>query len=175
MAIRRLTADDWEQYRDIRLDALRTDPDAFASTFERESAFDEDMWRGRISTGPDGRAMAAFIDADETGETSLGTAAVLFTEHHSAPMLVAMWVRPEARGAGSARRLVDAACEWAITQEQKQIVLWVVRDNASAIALYSKCGFAPTGATDTLPSNPCAEELEMIRDLDGSSIVEKRR
>lgn len=167
MTLRQLTSDDWAMYRDIRLESLRESPGAFASTFEREVAFDESEWRRRVTIGPDGRAMATFVDlADNADAPALGTAGVVFTEHHPAPMLVAMWVRPDARGSGSARRLVDAVCNWARDQGEQQVVLWVVRDNAAAISLYASCGFTPTGVTDTLPSNPCAEELEMIRSLD---------
>ena len=36
--IRRLGSNDAELFRDIRLEALRCDPDAFGSTFEAESA-----------------------------------------------------------------------------------------------------------------------------------------
>jgi hypothetical protein len=36
--VRRLVADDAPLFRDIRLEALRLAPDAFASTFEAESA-----------------------------------------------------------------------------------------------------------------------------------------
>ena len=39
LTVRRLTGDDVEAYRDIRLEALEIVPHAFASTLAREQAF----------------------------------------------------------------------------------------------------------------------------------------
>ena len=165
MEILELGPDDWQRYRDLRLEALRADPAAFASSHERELAFDETTWRGRLTIGPDGRPNATFVVADrERGD--LGTTAVIYTEHHEVPMIVAMWVRPTARGLGVGRRLVDVACDWVRHRDERSVVLWVVHDNESAIALYRSCGFEPTGKVEAAPSNPCANELEMIAALD---------
>ncbi len=155
---------DWVRYRELRLAALRADPGAFASSHEREVAFDEGVWRRRLTAGPDGRPNATFVVADpERGD--VGTTAIVYTEHHEAPMIVAMWVRPLARGLGVGRRLVEAACSWADARGEHEVVLWVVDDNTSAIELYRSCGFVATGEVDALPSNPCAGELEMVKTL----------
>ena len=47
----KMTPDDWERVRRLRLEALTESPDAFSSTLSRELAFDEDTWRARLS-GP---------------------------------------------------------------------------------------------------------------------------
>ena len=165
MTVRRLTADDWALYSDIRLSALRADPGAFASTYQHEIEFDEATWRQRLTAGPDGRPVATFVDEQPDVADPLGTAAIVYTEHHPAPMLVAMWVRSEARGRGSGRRLVDAAVAWAADRGEAEVVLWVVHDNTPAIELYRSCGFVASGRVEALPSNPCADELEMVKPL----------
>lgn len=158
MAIRALTADDADLYREIRLAALQADPGAFGSTYEREVAFDDAQWRQRLTT-TDEHQFRVFVE--EVDGRAVATAGIGITEWNAAPMLVAMWVRPEARRTGAARRLVETALAWAEGNGYPDVVLWVVRDNEPAIALYTACGFVPTGQTDTVPSNPCAEELEM--------------
>lgn len=158
MTVRPLTTDDVELYRDIRLRALAADPGAFGSTYEREAAFTAAEWRGRL-TGIGGRPAAFFVD--ELHGRVVGTAGVVFTESDSEPMLIGMWVDPTARGAGSGRRLLDAAVEWAGAQRASELILWVVKENEPAIALYEKYGFVPSGTVDQSPSNPCADELEM--------------
>jgi hypothetical protein len=41
---------EWQLVRDIRLTALRDAPSAFASAYQREAAFTEADWRGRLSS-----------------------------------------------------------------------------------------------------------------------------
>jgi hypothetical protein len=48
--LRRLAAADAELFRDIRLEALRCDPDAFGSTFEAESANPLSWFADRLGT-----------------------------------------------------------------------------------------------------------------------------
>ncbi|MEM7092438.1 MAG: GNAT family N-acetyltransferase [Actinomycetota bacterium] len=173
MRIQQLTADDWVRYRDIRLTALTIDAPAFASTHEREAKFDEDTWRRRITVGPDGRAMATFVEIDDGNDRCgdggndqpIGTAQVVFTEHHRAPMLVAMWVHPDVRRRGVARRLVQACADWARAKGEREMLLWVVRNNEPAIRLYESFGFRATGHTDTLPSDASVDEIEMLMAL----------
>lgn len=169
MAIRLLTADDVELYREIRLAALRTDPGAFGSNFDREAAFDEATWRRRLTVGPDGRPLAVFVDEVDNGEggaRAVGTAGIVYTEWDTEPMIIGMWVRPEARGLGAGRRLVEATVGWAVARNEPGVLLWVVKGNDPALALYRACGFTATGNTDTVPSNPDTEELEMRLALD---------
>ena len=39
----------WQTYRDVRLRALGTNPEAFGSSFEREVAFPDERWVERAS------------------------------------------------------------------------------------------------------------------------------
>ena len=41
ITVRALGEDDWQQFRDIRLMALRDSPDAFVATSDQEAALDE--------------------------------------------------------------------------------------------------------------------------------------
>ncbi|MGI9599205.1 MAG: GNAT family N-acetyltransferase [Acidimicrobiales bacterium] len=162
MAVRQYSADDFAHYRDIRLESLTADPGSFGSTHEREAAFDEDMWRARL-TGLGGRPAATFVD--EVDGRAIGTAGVAYTEHDPEPMLIGMWVRPADRGLGSGKRLVEAAVAWAQGRGAAEILLWVVNDNLAAIKLYERSGFVASGRVEALNSNPCSDALEMRLDL----------
>ena len=48
ITVRPLGEDDWEDYRSVRLAALRESPEAFVATVEQEEAYDEDFWRERM-------------------------------------------------------------------------------------------------------------------------------
>jgi GNAT superfamily N-acetyltransferase len=164
MVVRALTTDDYALYRDVRLQALVADPGAFGSTYERESTFTDDEWRERVVGGD--RLASFFVDElDDVEGLAVpgvaGTGGIFFSEWDPQPMVVGMWVDPAARGRGSGRRLLDATVAWARQTDATDVMLWVVQDNAPAIALYERYGFVASGKVDTVPSNPCAEELEM--------------
>ena len=61
--IRRATPADLGVVRALRLEALRLAPTAYGSTLEREEAFDDTVWAGRLQ--PD--AYPTFVWEDDTG------------------------------------------------------------------------------------------------------------
>ena len=79
--------------------------------------------------------------------------------------LVSMWVHPSARGRRVGEALVEAVVAWAVAGGAAQVHLWVTEGNASALRLYQRCGFEPTGETAPLPSDPRLTELGMLRRL----------
>ena len=48
ISVRSLGEDDWQDYRLVRLAALRESPEAFVATVDEEEAFDDDLWRERM-------------------------------------------------------------------------------------------------------------------------------
>jgi GNAT superfamily N-acetyltransferase len=143
--IRQLTGDDWAIYRDVRLAALTDAPYAFASTVEREAAFDEWQWRAQLDRA------TWFVALDGAPVGLVGG----FAEEDSADLhLIGMWVRGEVRGRGVAAGLVDGFLTWAKGQRPAGVVLWVADGNDRAQAFYRRYGFGPTGHRQPLPSNP---------------------
>lgn len=64
-------------------------------------------------------------------------------------------MRPDRRGQGIARALLDAAVGWARTKGFHTVRLGVTGTNAPAYGLYRKAGFIPTGdATPLRPGSP---------------------
>lgn len=99
----RVTEDDWETWRGIRLRSLRDSPDAFASTYEREAAYDEADWRERLRLGP--RLLVV-----EGGEpVALGGG---FPLPHGLAVF-GLWTEPAHRGRGHATAILDVVVAWA--------------------------------------------------------------
>ncbi len=160
--LRVLTTDDVPVYREIRLRALSSDPQAFGSTFERESSFLDETWAARLN-GIQGLPGVVHLAASETG-ASIGVAGVGFTpEEPTSAYLWGMWVAPEARGTGVSRALVAACIGWARSVGASGIMLDVKRDNAPAIALYVRMGFVHAGVVPG--EDACAGELRMTQAL----------
>ena len=134
-------------YRSIRLRALESDPDAFGSTFERESTFDDSTWQARIA-GFAGRSGAIFVarltaalQLPSTAATAVGVVGIGESATPGEATLWGMWVAPTARGRGASEQLLDAAARWAADRNIRTTSLWVHRSNAAAIALYERRGF----------------------------------
>ncbi len=159
--------DDVATYRSIRLRALSTNPEAFGSTYEREVTFDDATWRNRIGTFH-GRPGSVFLAADADGPTGIAGVGLEDPDDFdgvATAYLWGMWVDPRARGAGTADALVASCISWAHGQPTSRLMLDVVHTNNTAIRLYARLGFVRTGRVGGLPSNPCADELEMCLQL----------
>lgn len=76
--------------------------------------------------------------------------------------LVAVFVRPEARGSGVADALFSAAVEWAFGLDGvTRVRLYVHEDNRRAEGFYRKFGFVRTGGVVPHPGDPSKVEREM--------------
>jgi GNAT superfamily N-acetyltransferase len=67
------------------------------------------------------------------------------------------------RGVGIA--LAESIVDWARARDAARLTLWVTSTNEAALALYSRCGFRPTGATRAGAHDLIPVELEMAHDL----------
>jgi RimJ/RimL family protein N-acetyltransferase/SAM-dependent methyltransferase len=143
IAVRRAVPEEWEALKEVRLAALRESPDAFGSTYEREARADEATRRGWITgEGWDG-AVATFV-AEEAGRLLGMTTAHRPDAEPGTVWIFAMWVRPEYRGRGIGRTLVEAAVDHAQSLGAEVVMLRVTEGNAAATGLYASCGFIGT-------------------------------
>ncbi len=162
--VRRILGSEWRQLRQLRLAALAGSPDAFGSTWARESELPEADWRERARAGALGHVSATYVVEDGDGKW-VGLVTGLRTAEGGGADLVSLWVAPTARGHGLARQLVESVLAWATDQGLESVRLWVTAENQSARPLYERCGFVETGAEKPLPSNPSKVELQMERRL----------
>jgi GNAT superfamily N-acetyltransferase len=164
--VRRLRADEWAAYRQVRLAALAEAPYAFSSTLDGESARDEAWWQDRAANG-----VPMFV-AWQDGEPA-GLAGGFAVPQEELPLgvtrawhLVSMWVSPSARGSGLAERLVQAVAGAARADGATRLILWVTDVNERARAFYGRLGFRPTGARQLVrPDEPDHWEEERSLDL----------
>jgi ribosomal protein S18 acetylase RimI-like enzyme len=159
--VRKVTAEEWEIYRDIRLTALRDAPSAFGSTYAGEVTFTEQDWLRRITGSC--CLFAHLPEVQDRRPVGLGGG---YQETPGVAELVSMWVDPRARGRRVGEALIAAVADWARAEtEAKTLHLWVTESNKSAIRLYERYGFKPTGERQPLPSDPALSEFAMSLDL----------
>ncbi|MFJ5988658.1 GNAT family N-acetyltransferase [Lentzea sp. NPDC092896] len=133
MQIHQVMPDEWELWRDVRLDALASDPEEFGSTLAREQAYTENEWRDRAAEGLklvvlDGRPVAL----------------VAATAQPEGLYLYSMWVRDSHRGRGVGEALVRTVQKWAAEEGWKIVRLRVYDHNLPARRLYERLGFVDT-------------------------------
>ncbi|NML63519.1 GNAT family N-acetyltransferase [Massilia sp. RP-1-19] len=159
MAIRPTTEEDWEVLREIRLASLADAPRAFGVTYATAAANSEAQWRDRAAGRGPGRFVLAFVDGIAVGMAgAVVSSAAEFN-------LIAMWVRPEYRGAGVACALVEAVTASAITRGYSRVVLDVSPANERAAAFYRKLGFVFLPEWEALESHPevTVQKMEWVR------------
>jgi len=128
--IHQVRPDEWRLWRDIRLEALSSDPEEFGSTLAVEQRYGETEWRDRAAEG-------LKVVALDRGAVAL----VAATAKPEGLYLYSMWVRPSHRGRGIGEALVRAVLEWAAEEGWKVVVLRVWVDNLPARRLYRRLGF----------------------------------
>jgi ribosomal protein S18 acetylase RimI-like enzyme len=159
--IRRLTSTDAVAYRDIRLAGLRDTPEAFGSTFARESTQPLTWFCDRLSNSA---VFGAFQSSALLGVAGLAIREGEKEKHKG--LLWGMYVRPDARKAGVGKRLVEAVIDHARAHVEV-IQLSVISENEPARRLYAGLGFVEYGLEkDSLKQNGrYYDEILMAFDL----------
>jgi ribosomal protein S18 acetylase RimI-like enzyme len=139
ITLRKLTPTDAVSFREIRLEALARHPEAFGSTLETEEAQPLRWFAERLES-------STLFGAFHAGEL-VGVIGV-FVQHgpkrcHKGG-LWGLYVRPQARRLGIARKLMEAAIAHAGARVEL-LQLTVVSTNESARRLYESLGFIEYG------------------------------
>jgi ribosomal protein S18 acetylase RimI-like enzyme len=152
-------------FQAIRLAALKTDPLAFGSTYEREARFTFHDWIQRVNRW-NGETGIGYLAID--GSEPCGIAGGLLEESDRArAQLVSMWTAPAYRRQAVGSLLVNAVIAWARQRGAHTLTLTVTENNDRAIRFYERLGFATTGRTEPYPNDDRLRELEMALVLDG--------
>jgi len=150
-----------EDYKTVRLRALKDAPLSCGSTYERELQLTDQDWLARATRLTNGRDIGFLARTD--GKWS-GLALCLILESDATRgELISMWVAPEARRLGVGRQLIRAIEQWALSHGVKTLKLMVTSVNLSALDFYHSLGFAKTGRIEPYPNDSAIDEHEMTK------------
>ncbi|MEH6987423.1 GNAT family N-acetyltransferase [Cytobacillus firmus] len=143
MEIRLLRPDDAEIYKELRLEGLKKNPEAFGSSYEEEAGRPPEVYGERFKT-ENSFHYGAFEDGKLIGVVSLVRDTGLKMKHRT--NIYAMYVTESARKNGIGKSLVSKAVEKARSWDGvEQIHLAVMSENMPAKKLYASFGFEVYG------------------------------
>ena len=137
--IRRSDPSEAAAYRQIRLEALRRNPEAFGSTFAAESERPLEGFTERVTNCP---VFGAFQNDALVGMAGFMRREGAKDAHKG--MLWGMYVQAGSRKVGAGRRLGEAVIDFA-RQQVEILQLTVVSENQPALRLYASLGFIEYG------------------------------
>jgi ribosomal protein S18 acetylase RimI-like enzyme len=168
------------QYKDLRLQAVQSDPHCFSSTPEKEISLTYEQWKARLQSRDKITIIAAatLLSTERLSwqykwvgtVTVLGPnvlrqfgfvppktlAAVEGGKPGSHYLYVGLWVHPSHRGKGLAKRMISAGIDWIRAddaQSRRTAFLQVARNNHAAINLYASLGFLTYQTDEEDPHN----------------------
>ncbi|HVW43848.1 MAG TPA: GNAT family N-acetyltransferase [Amycolatopsis sp.] len=134
IALRTLSADDWAEWREMRLAALAEAPHAFGTRLaDWQGAGDvEERWRARL----------ADVDLNLLATYDWKPAGIVSGKLHEQGVVqvLSLYVAPFARGRGVGDELLRAVVRWA---GERRVMLRVLEGNHPAENLYRRTGFTP--------------------------------
>lgn len=142
----KLPLERWEEYRDLRLEALKNAPTAFEASPEEYTDKKDDYWYKKLKNYQ--RQEEIILFAEDNGQL-IGIVGVDFNsqiKRKHAVTIVGTYVKPKYQGQGIASMLVEAILkEIGHKPGVVKIDLDVNTENPAGIKLYEKFGFKIVG------------------------------
>jgi RimJ/RimL family protein N-acetyltransferase len=152
MTIRTLTPTDVEEYRALRLAALREQPPAFGTPTEKEEKLALEAVALRLQESEDTYILGAFSEDILVGTIRFSRFEEANEKHRG--FIAGLYVRPEFRRSGFARALANEVLVRAGQDTGlRRIHLTVVTAQDAAIQLYRSLGFCVYGTEREAFSN----------------------
>lgn len=136
-SIRFLKENEWELLKDLRLEALSCDPEAFWDTLEETTNFEDEYWFNLSQELTKKSGSRMFIC--ENAKTIIGFVYGI-RKDESNFSLGGLWITPKLRADGFGKILVQEVIKWAMKETPAPILkIWSPKD--STTNFYSKLGF----------------------------------
>jgi GNAT superfamily N-acetyltransferase len=153
ITVLRVIPEHWQHLRAVRLIALAESPQAFGQTLAQAFAMLDADWQERCRLDATGAERACFIAWAQNDP--VGMAGTFLQKDDPRTCAVwGMWTSPRVRRQGIGTQLLRAAEDWARAAGATRLTFWVSDANAEAAAFYRGQGYAPTGATSPMSSDP---------------------
>jgi ribosomal protein S18 acetylase RimI-like enzyme len=163
--IRPIRGNDVEAFKALRLEALKSHPEAFGADYHESLAAPESMWRERIQPSFDNTGRIFLADAGGQLAAMTGVLREKGTKVDHSAFIWGVYVRPAFRGQGLGERMIRSAIGWCEETKLRFVRLTVVTSNHAAIRCYKRCGFEEVGVQPEVirVGDTYHDELLMVR------------
>ena len=145
--ISQLEQSEWKKYKEIRLEALKTNPTAFLNTYEDALRYSDEKWKTELSQSQ--KKENVLILFAFRGKKIVGMNVVNWNNRSTIKHIADVWgifIYPDERGKGIGKSLMEAAISEIKNNPQfTKIKLGVNAENKAALKLYIDCGFQIVG------------------------------
>jgi ribosomal protein S18 acetylase RimI-like enzyme len=138
----KLAISDWKDFKEMRLAALKEEPQAFGSSYAKEAAYPDSMWQERLREGENKKGIYLFakLEGKMIGMVMGGR-----TDEDQQAGLAHVWgtyVDLKARGKGVGKELMQRVIEEiGKDMDVQKILVGVNAEQKPAIKLYESFGF----------------------------------
>ena len=141
--IREANVTDVDQYRELRLFALRESPLAFGQDYETSLNYSPETWQERLRDDDHSITFIAQKEKSLIGMTGILRRPLPKAKHSAT--IIGVFIHPDWRGLRIADSLIDTCIEWAKSKGVVIVKLSVNAENTPAIRCYHRCGFTIHG------------------------------
>lgn len=176
--ILKLNEDNWQDYKNLRLEALQSDPQAFGASYADAIKKPDDEWIERVKAAQnEDKDIMLFAKTD--GQL-IGMIGAYFNKEINKPNVADIWgvyVNSQYRGRSIGKKLMQELLNRLGTVPNlRRVKLMVNKNQTSAVGLYQSLGFEVTGNESTvLGDGNKYDEYIMERELraDSEMIIKK--
>lgn len=134
-----LRPEEWQLYKELRLRALKEEPQAFGSTYEENLNHPDAYWKQRLEDSF--KKDTQWLLFARLNNQLIGMIGA-YLEKEDQAEVIAMYVMPETRGKGISKLLMkELIKKIKINNDIKKIIITVNPEQKAALHLYHNVGF----------------------------------
>jgi ribosomal protein S18 acetylase RimI-like enzyme len=140
MTITKLPPAYWQDYKKLRLEAIKNSPQSFISTIEETNKETQAEWKNKIKN------MFFALDDENNLIGMIGCYKEKAEKLQHVANIVSFYIKPEFRRKGLGKEMIKTAIDFAKTKlEVQKIQLGVITTQTPAYELYKSVGFIKIG------------------------------
>jgi ribosomal protein S18 acetylase RimI-like enzyme len=143
--IKKLPIDNWNEYKELRLQSLKNNPSAFEDSYEKEKLLPNIEWQKRLQATHDNTNWLFFAKINYKLIGIIGATQLEIDKQNNSATLYQVYLDPHYRKQKIADKLLNSLIKTLQNNKISKVHLFVSQTQTGAIKLYQRCGFIIIG------------------------------